>query len=378
MKNRINNIKTTLGYNPGGITHIWLMDIKDFIGYRFKSDCLFDKYLVEGIIGNSGFAELQSINETGFTETSADNIFKQTLSTFIYPLTDENIGKIIHLKNNKYLVAFRSTVGQIFCFGGDGGASVTFGQQTGKTGEVEGYNITIEKKSVNPLFLISGEIAPQLAYKYTPVFEDGIFCQMNNGKPTGFEIARYALKTSPEGEPVDKNGKLCSESSKPQAIFLLNGLKKPYGSFEVEGYYNENDKQLNGYPIIRYNPQKCKSANEGFITLSINQIIFEEADTEPVDITLTANRNWELIPPLQEIALCTLRQGGVGEFKITITKTGLKGNANFIFRTTDNQKVILNIINCINAPEWVLKKNDENINSWNQNGFWLNNKTWEN
>lgn len=376
MKNRVNNIKTTLGYNPGGITHIWLMDINNFIGYRFKDDALSDEYLIEGIIASSGFLELDAINETNFTESVANNIYKQKLSTFIYPLTNNNIKNIIDLQKGKYLVIFRSILGQTFCFGADGGASISFTQQTGKTGGVEGYNISIEKNSSTPLYLITDNVEVKSAIKYQPVFEDGAFCQIQNGKQTGYEIASFVLKTSVEGHPVDQDGELCSNSGKAQAILLLEGFKKPIGNFVVESTYNENTKQINGSPIIRYNPLKCKAPGS-FILLSRKQIIFTPSTPDTQIVDLMTNRPWSISAPDQNIALCSLGSGSIGKFNIMVNQGEVYGNENFVFRTDDGEEVMLNIINSKDAPEWVLKKNTQNVSNWNSNGVWLVDRKWE-
>lgn len=50
---------------------------------------------------------------------------------------------------------FKTYENKYFCFGSDGGATVSFSQISGEIGGSSGYNLTINKSSVYPLFQIN-------------------------------------------------------------------------------------------------------------------------------------------------------------------------------------------------------------------------------
>lgn len=150
----LQNIKHTCDYNPGGITNLYLLDIRDFGTYQFADQGLFDKCYVNQIISDTSFLEIGAVNESTFTETQENGIYKQELATFVHTLKGEKLSNLLLAAVNKYLVAFRTSQGLMYSFGSDGGASLSFSQITGQTGEASGYQISIRKNSVYPLFEI--------------------------------------------------------------------------------------------------------------------------------------------------------------------------------------------------------------------------------
>ncbi|WP_029902293.1 hypothetical protein [Prevotella sp. 10(H)] len=148
----LQNITHTCDYNPGGITNIYLLDIRDFETYYFVEGGLFDKCYVERISVRTPFVEIGAVNESTFTEMQENDVYKQTLTTFVNTLSGEKSSGLLLAAANKHLVAFRTSQGLMYCFGSDGGASLNFSQITGQTGETAGYQITISKSSVYPLF----------------------------------------------------------------------------------------------------------------------------------------------------------------------------------------------------------------------------------
>lgn len=148
----IQNIKHSCGYNPGGISEIYLLDIRDFVSYEFKDDKLYDQCFVDSIkISASDYVRLDVVDEANFTESQDSGIYTQTISTFVRSLDSQKTAGLLLADSNKYLVVFRSQ-GKMFSFGSDGGASLSFTQQTGQRGETGGYSISITKKSIYPLF----------------------------------------------------------------------------------------------------------------------------------------------------------------------------------------------------------------------------------
>lgn len=154
MKCRLlSDIKHKCEYNSGGVSQLLLLDIDDFKTYRFLDDGLYDTCYIERIrVKRTGYIEFDIENETNFTEKNENGIYIQSLSTYIRGLDAEKTSQLLLATKHTYLVVFVTNTGRIFSFGSDGGASVSFSQATGKIGEVEGYTITIEKKSIYPLF----------------------------------------------------------------------------------------------------------------------------------------------------------------------------------------------------------------------------------
>lgn len=164
------NIKHTRGYNPGGINAIFLLDIRDFVSYTFNDDKLYNECLVENIKAVAGYIEISTVNESNFTETQDSDIYKQELSTYVRSLDAEKLSNLLIAKANRYLVAFTTLQGKAFVFGSDGGASLSFTQQTGQLGESSGYQITIYKQSIYPLFEVQVD---ELFRSPKWIFEDG-------------------------------------------------------------------------------------------------------------------------------------------------------------------------------------------------------------
>lgn len=150
----LKNIKHTCEYNPGGITNVYLLDIRDFRSYHFTDEGLFDKCYVERIETPEPFWEIGAVNESTFTETQESSVYKQQLTTFVHTLSADKLSSLLLASANKYLVAFRTSQELMYCFGSDGGASLSYSQITGQMGEASGYQITISKNSVFPLFEI--------------------------------------------------------------------------------------------------------------------------------------------------------------------------------------------------------------------------------
>jgi len=148
----LKNISHTCDYNPGGIVGVYLLDIRDFVSYRFADDGLFDKCMVQSIKTDIPFREIGAVNESTFTETYDNGIYKQQLSTFVRTLSGEKLSDLLLATTNRYIAAFRNSQGKIYCFGSDGGASLSFTQITGQMGETAGYQISITKDSIYPLF----------------------------------------------------------------------------------------------------------------------------------------------------------------------------------------------------------------------------------
>lgn len=142
-------------YNLGGISHIWLLNIDDFISYRFKDDGLHNSSYVEAIYKENPFLELGSVEETNLKESLANGIYKQEINTSIRTLNNEIFDWLRYASCGRYVVVLRTMDNRHFVFGSDGGAKLSYSGQTGQKGELNGTVIKIEKSSVYPLFEIN-------------------------------------------------------------------------------------------------------------------------------------------------------------------------------------------------------------------------------
>jgi len=366
----IRNIKSLPEYNVGGISKIWILNIDDFITYRFSNDKLYNQGLVEKVVATSPFLELDPVSESNFSETWTNNMYRQELNTFAGILKSSTLTNLLYAKTSKYLVAFRTIHGRNFIFGADGGASLSFSQQTGKTGEVSGYNIGIAKNSVYPLFELSDLNTGLYNIIYEPHFS-GEFCQILNGRQTGYEIASYVIKKTADGQAIDINGNLCSSLGLKQAIQVLDGTSNPdEWAYEIESTYSENHSYIDDCFLLRYNPEKCPSYKKNTIWLDESQIIFDET-TEKISVKLHSFDEWELTE-MSDIVTCCPVEGEAGEYTLTFAKGQTRVPSSFTFQNTRTKDITC--INIVNNPgtEWVLKDG-----KWLGKGYWLKNKKWE-
>lgn len=151
----LQNIKHAEEYNAGGVGAIYLLDIRSFLSYRFQSDKLYDECMVEAVrMSCEDYIEMDAIATSNFTESFDKGIYKQQLTSFVRSLKHTTTSDLLKARSNRYLIVFVTKDGKAFSFGSDGGASISFAQQTGQEGESTGYSVTIDKSSIYPLFEI--------------------------------------------------------------------------------------------------------------------------------------------------------------------------------------------------------------------------------
>ncbi|MDR1809201.1 MAG: hypothetical protein LBR34_02195 [Prevotella sp.] len=361
------DIKSATGYVEGGISHIWLLDIKGFTAYRFADG---NNFFVTGIVASTPFIELEASVEACFTEDCSENVFRQKLATFIYSLSAERIENLLAAGNGKYLVLFRTRQGHFFTFGADGGASLSFSQQTGRTGEASGYGISIVKNSIYPLFESHDVRERIIPCAYRPVFSGSVCCVLQNGKRTGYKLANYAVRETAGGQAVDIDGRLCIESGRKQAILLLEGTANPnQETYEVAGEYGNQDKRIDGIPVIAPATLQCAPHIPDSIDIDMQQLVF--AGTDNVAATLTSLHAWQLAGSTG-VALCSPVSGKAGKTELVFSRTASEGVGNFSFlNLATQQSVSLNVVNMPSA-EWVLRNGE-----WNEDGLWLLSGIWE-
>ena len=363
-------VKSASDYNLGGITHIWLLDITGFSSYKFTTDNSSKYSIVESIVASLPFVELGAVNESQFTEDCSENIFRQKLITFVCSPDTVKLNKLLTVSHNKNLVVFRSFQGHFFTFGSDGGASISFSQQTGQVGESSGYTISITKNSIYPLFEIKDNWKRIIPYMYRPVFSGNICCQLQNGKQTGYQIATFVVKETKDGKGVDITGRSCLESGRKQAIQILEGVQNPYPDvYEIESEYGYDVKDIMGISIIKRNTAQCIPYFPKSIQVDKPQVVFYEEDNNIV-LTLTSLHKWALITS-SGIANCLPANGSAGKNKIVLSKTNMQGITNFKLQNQlTRETVLVNVVNKNNI-EWVLKNG-----TWNADGIWLVSEAW--
>lgn len=149
------DIRHKCEYNSGGISQIFLLDIRDFKTYVFLDDGLYDSCFVEKIkITSPNYVELDVVDGSTFKDSYNKGVYTQTLTTYVRSMEAVKTSGLTLALRNKYLVVFATNTGRMFSFGSDGGVSLNYSHQAGSIGEAEGYNITLTAQSVCPLFEI--------------------------------------------------------------------------------------------------------------------------------------------------------------------------------------------------------------------------------
>lgn len=149
------NIKHNTQYNPGGIQELCLIDAKNFVGYQFKGDGLYTECFVESLrLSNTDYIHLDVVTGTSFSEKKSGDVYEQELTTFVRTIDHQKTANLLQADANKYIVILRTYDNRAFTFGADTGASFSFTQQTGQLGDSTGYDITLSKRSIYPLFEI--------------------------------------------------------------------------------------------------------------------------------------------------------------------------------------------------------------------------------
>ncbi len=148
-------IDSPTNYNLGGISNIWLLNIDDFITYKFKDDALHNTSYVDAIYKENIFFELGNVEESNLKETIGNGIYKQEINTFIGDLNQDILNWLQYAVYGRYVVVIRTMHDRYFTFGSDGGAKLSHSGQTGQRGELNGVAIKLDKSSIYPLFEIN-------------------------------------------------------------------------------------------------------------------------------------------------------------------------------------------------------------------------------
>lgn len=338
-------------YSVAGINKLWVLNIDDFQVYEFKNDGLYSEVYVENIYIKGRWYEVQTVDDSKFTEKFTSGGYAQELNTYVAQFDSDIQSEILKTNKRKFLVLFRTNEGKYFVFGSDGGVPLSYNAETGTKGSSIGYSVTFSKSSqfplfeVNPDYMVNGGGAK---FQYKPVFAP-IYCQLNDvSKNTGYQIATYALKeTIDKGEALDINGELCSVSSKKQAIVILQGKSNPDSSKYVsEGTYTVDSILKGGNVVKRLNYMECRPEITGSITANPNLLTFTRKTTSK-NVEIYSQHDWKMIQSSDK-ANCNINEGGAGSTIAKFDRTTNYGNGAYKFKNTYTQEEIdVNIQNLI-------------------------------
>lgn len=338
-------------YSISGIHSLWVLNIDDFQVYEFQNDKLYSEIYVDNIYIKGRWYELQTTDDSKFTEKFANGGYTQELTTYISKFDSEIQAEILKTNKRKFLVLFRTNEGRYFVYGSDGGIPLTYTAETGAKGASIGYSVTLSKFSqfplfeVNPDYMVNGGGAK---FQYRPVFEP-IYCQLNEvSKNTGYQVATYALKeTTDKGEPLDINGDLCTVSGKKQAIVILQGKSNPDSSkYESEGSFTADSVLKGGNVVKKLNYMECRPEITGSITANPNLLTFTRKQ-KTKNVTIYSQHDWKMIQASDK-ADCNLNEGGAGDSIAKFDRNTNYGNGVYKFKNTYTQEEIdVNIRNLV-------------------------------
>lgn len=337
------NLTGECKYSISGIHSLWVLNIDDFQVYEFRDDKLYSEIYIDNIYIKGKWYELQTIDESKFTEKFANGGYTQELTTYISKFDSEIQAEILKTNKRKFLVLFRTNEGRYFVFGSDGGVPLTYTAETGTKGSSIGYSVTLSKNSqfplfeVNPDYMVNGGGAK---FQYRPIFEP-IYCELNaSSKNTGYQVATYALKeTIDKGEALDINGELCSISGKKQAIVVLQGKSNPDSSkYESEGTFTPDSVLKGGNVVKKLNYMECRPEITGSITATPNLITLTR-NVRTKNVTIYSQHDWKMIQASDK-ATCNLNEGGAGDNIAKFDRNTNYGNGTFKFKNTYTQEEI--------------------------------------
>ena len=330
-------------YSISGIHSLWVLNIDDFQVYEFRDDKLYSEIYIDNIYIKGKWYELQTIDESKFTEKFANGGYTQELTTYISKFDSEIQAEILKTNKRKFLVLFRTNEGRYFVFGSDGGVPLIYTAETGSKGSSIGYSVTLSKNSqfplfeVNPDYMVNGGGAK---FQYLPVFEP-IYCELNaSSKNTGYQVATYALKqTIDKGEALDINGDLSTISGKKQAIVILQGKSNPDSSkYESEGTFTPDSVLKGGNVVKKLNYMECRPEITGSITATPNLITLTR-NVKTKNVTIYSQHDWKMIQASDK-ATCNLNEGGAGDSIAKFDRNTNYGNGTFKFKNTYTQEEI--------------------------------------
>jgi len=188
----LENIKSDVGYNLGGITSILLLDKDEFQGFEFDEDDLYDRFNVTKIFRTAPFLELDRVEESSVNQNFSKGVYKHELKSFIRIVRKEIIRTIEYAKKDAFVVFFKTMQGRYFTLGSDGGVTLSYSLQTDEERGVNGMTVEIKKSSIYPLFEVR-EDAFKTPSHFVPDFT-GAYCVGSDYQPQ-FHTGAYCMRS---------------------------------------------------------------------------------------------------------------------------------------------------------------------------------------
>lgn len=173
-------------------------------------------------------------------------------------------------------------------------------------------------------------------------------------------------KTTPEGLPVDVDGRLTSVSGKRQAIALLKGRANPNPAlYEVEVYFNKG-VSVGGVPSITYDVSSCPVSI--FTIAPISVVLLPSSPS--AEVSIFSSFGWELVEG-KDFADVQPTTGADGTYSVTLTRTSTLGAGYLEFRESVTGKIVKVHVTNSDATGWILTTGFwEDLRFWEANGIW--------
>lgn len=169
------SIRSEAGYNLGGISTIFLLDIDYFFGLEFDDDRLYDQVLVSQIFRDIPFITLDVVDEAEFKETYTNGVFKHELKSFVRAINHQTTRLLEKVKTKRFVVVFKTYQGRYHLWGSEGGVKLSYSLQTGISSDVNGMSISLDKNSTLPLLEVKQSAMQTIPSVYIPQF-DHAYC----------------------------------------------------------------------------------------------------------------------------------------------------------------------------------------------------------
>lgn len=186
---------------------------------------------------------------------------------------------------------------------------------------------------------------------------------MNNGNLQ----ARVAYKVSPDGDPIDVNGKLTSVSGKRQAIAVMAGTSNPDPAlYEIELTFIPG-QFIEGTPTTYVNLEACPVS---IFTIDKNYIVLHPGKLNEV-INLYSSYGWSYVGSVPFATVSPTTGTGGENTTATVTRTATLGQGLITFKdNTTNETKTVYVVNT-DALGWILETGVWNdLRFWDATGVW--------
>lgn len=290
--------------------------IKDEIRlYKLKeTKVVEDGLMINDIISDRHYLLFADALE--YKQNEENGVYTHSLSGKVLNVSSEVQSNLFASKNDKYLVVFRQKGrNEINAFGVRFGAVVKVGETINT--EESSFSIEISAKSDKPTYEVDRnameEYGKVYAKNFIPSTEQ---CEVVGDRQTGFLVANYMVAVNINGEPLDEEGMLCTESGRPQTAYKLQGM--PIGGYHIEGDYVAG-QVVNGNPTRRYDADTCENETEGTISLSNDNIIINTTNKKSQSVDIICADSWSVLDAYN-VKYCSFSQtSGQGNKTITIS-----------------------------------------------------------